>query len=454
MKKLILSSLLIIATTIISCNDDEGNISSESETAIFTVSIENIAPEKTFVKSGVFNIPVDNLGPGAATPGNRFEFIIDAGRSHNLSFATMLAATNDLFFAPDEEGIALYDGNGHPISGDVTNQIYLWDAGTELNEEPAVGPNTVTNQTARNTGEDENGTVRKIEDIDTDTFDYPPVNEIVNVSIAHAGGTRFKVTIEDLSTALLKTSEGERPAPISPGVWVVYNSNVPNPLFIENQHDLGQGIESIAEDGNPDILGEHVLGNTGVTYPASPGGWIVHQQGTKPFFTEGLDDYNDGIEAIAEDGSAVNLEMALSSLSGFKDGDIFDTPVGNSVPGAILPGNQFQFSFEASIGDQLSLATMLAATNDIFFGTADTGIPLFNTNGEPIGGDITNQVYLWDAGTEVNEEPAIGPNTVTNQLAPNTGTDQDEPVYLLNDVNDGFDYPTVNNVLKVTISVN
>ncbi|KKL45544.1 hypothetical protein LCGC14_2354640, partial [marine sediment metagenome] len=58
----------------------------------------------------------------------------------------MLAATNDVFFAPKDEGIALFDENGNPISGDITDQVYLWDAGTEVNEEPAIGPNTVTNQ--------------------------------------------------------------------------------------------------------------------------------------------------------------------------------------------------------------------------------------------------------------------------------------------------------------------
>jgi len=65
---------------------------------------------------------------------------------------------------------------------------------------------------------------------------------------------------------------------------------------------------------------------------------------------------------------------------------------------------------------------MLAATNDVFFGPKDLGIPLFDADNLALTGDISSQVYLWDAGTEGNEEPSIGPNTVTNQLAANTGT--------------------------------
>ena len=95
---------------------------------------------------------------------------------------------------------------------------------------------------------------------------------------------------------------------------------------------------------------------------------------------------------------------------------------------------------------------MLAATNDVFFGPGDTGIALFDSHGQPVTGDVTDQIRLWDAGTEGNEEPGIGPNTVTNQLAPNTGTKGEGKVQLLSDIGDGFSYPMVNAVLKVSIA--
>jgi len=40
---------------------------------------------------------------------------------------------------------------------------------------------------------------------------------------------------------------------------------------------------------------------------------------------------------------------------------------------------------------------------------AGSGIELFK-NGTPISGDITSQIILRDAGTEVNQEPGIGPD--------------------------------------------
>jgi hypothetical protein len=65
---------------------------------------------------------------------------------------------------------------------------------------------------------------------------------------------------------------------------------------------------------------------------------------------------------------------------------------------------------------------------------------------------VTDEVYLWDAGTEVNEQPAVGPDAVTNQLGPNTGIAEKAAVRLLSEVDDDdFDYPQVKQVLKVTI---
>jgi hypothetical protein len=419
----------------------------------FTVTLENVAEVKPFTSAGVFNTPLGDASPGPITPGKKYEFTIDAGRKQKLSFATMLAATNDLFFAPNGDGIALYDDNGEPINADVTDQIQLWDAGTEINEEPKVGANTVSKQAAPNTGPDEHGNVVSIADAtDGVAFDYPSVADVLTVSVAHLTGTQFKVTITNVSSeSALHTSEGDFAAPMSPGVWVVHNGK--DPLFSAGLPDRGQGIERIAEDGNPTELGAFVAAGSGITYPASPGAWVVHSAGSMPLFTEGEPDYGDGVEHIAEDGNPSALGASLGALDGQLGGGIFNIPVGKDAPGPILPGSKYQFSFEASPGDALSFATMLAATNDVFFGPKDVGIPLFDADDQPLTGDITDQIYLWDAGTEGNEEPGIGPHTVTNQLAPDTGTAGEDSVELLGNVNDGYTYPNVASVLKVTVSV-
>ena len=420
----------------------------------FTVTLENVAPTKLFTSSGVFNTPVGDLSAGAATPGKTYKFTVDAGRKQKLFFATMLAATNDLFFAPSGDGIPLYLDNGTPITADVTSQVYLWDAGTELNEEPFLGPNTVTKQAAPNTGPaDTNSNVRKIADVTEGfIFAYPAVASMLKVTVTHTTGTLFDITIDDLVGASLTASDAvSHPLPISPGVWVMSASA--NALFTAGMAAPAHGLESLAEDGNPATLGTYAATTSGITYPASPGAWLLHKTGSKPLFTAGVADYGKGIEAVAEDGNAAPLGASLSSLDGYISGAIFNTPVGAVTPGPILPGSQYSFTFDASPGDSLSFASMLAATNDVFFAPLDSGIPLFDTDNAPTTGDVSNQIYLWDAGTEGNEEPGIGPNTVTNQLAPNTGTPGEGKVQLLSAVTtDTYSYPSAQSVLKVTIS--
>jgi hypothetical protein len=416
----------------------------------FTVTLENVATAKSFTSAGVFDTPVGAGAPGPLTPGKKYEFTVDAGRKQKLSFATMLAATNDVFFGPNGDGIALYDEDGEPISGDVTDEVLLWDAGTEVNEEPKVGPNTVSKQAAPDTGPAENGNVVKLSDTD-DPFVYPSVADVMKVNVEHLDGARFKVTIENVSSdTALQTSEGDFPAPMSPGVWVIHGGK--DPLFTAGMPDRGQGLEHIAEDGNTTMLGAFVAEQSGLTYPASPGAWVVHSAGSKPLFSAGEPDYGDGIEHIAEDGNPSALADALSALDGQISSAIFNTPVGSAGPGPILPGLKYRFTFEASPGDALSFTSMLAATNDVFFAPSDGGIDLFDADDEPISGDVSDQIYLWDAGTEGNEEPGIGPNTVTNQSAPNTGTAGEGIVQLVSDVDDGYDYPAPTAVLKVTIT--
>ena len=70
----------------------------------------------------------------------------------NLSFATMFGMSDDWFFSSPPAGIALFDAWDQPISGDVSDQIGLFDAGTELNEELGIGPDTAPQQPAADTG--------------------------------------------------------------------------------------------------------------------------------------------------------------------------------------------------------------------------------------------------------------------------------------------------------------
>ena len=129
------------------------------ESSMFKVSIENVMENKDFLYSGVFNTPVGAMDPGGAGPGDMYSFAFEAGPGTFLSFATMFVKSNDLFYAPSGEGIELFSG-GVALTGDITSQIMLYDAGTEVNEEPGTGPNQPLN--GGDAGIVENGTVKDI----------------------------------------------------------------------------------------------------------------------------------------------------------------------------------------------------------------------------------------------------------------------------------------------------
>ncbi len=50
---------------------------------------------------------------------------------------------------------------------------------------------------------------------------------------------------------------------------------------------------------------------------------------------------------------------------------------------------------------------MFVGSNDLYFGTDENGLALYDGD-DPVSGDLTSQVYLWDVGTEVNEVPGAG----------------------------------------------
>ena len=113
---------------------------------------------------GVFNTPVGAMAAGPIRPGDSYEFTLTAAPGMKLFMTQMFGQSNDWFYAPGPNGIALFDAKSNAISGDVTDQLYLWDAGTEKDEEIGIGPNQGPRQKGLNTGEAENGVVHRVAD--------------------------------------------------------------------------------------------------------------------------------------------------------------------------------------------------------------------------------------------------------------------------------------------------
>lgn len=110
---------------------------------------------------GVFSTPKMAMAPGPIRPGETYEFTVNAMPGMKLMLTMMNGQSNDEFYAPEADGIALFDGKGVALTGDVTRKFVLWDAGTEVNEELGVGANQGPRQAGLNTGADEHGVVHR-----------------------------------------------------------------------------------------------------------------------------------------------------------------------------------------------------------------------------------------------------------------------------------------------------
>ncbi len=403
----------------------------------FTVTIENVSNDKRFFQHGLFSTPVGATTPGPAVPGTTaanggaYEFtfnagpVMTAGQRAKLMFITMLAASNDLFIAPDQNGIELYDVNNNPITGNISDRIFLWDAGTKNNDTDAD-----ENVAAQLYG----GTT------------YPAASSLVDVTISNVG-TLFTLRIAN------KTGDPSVPnSNLSPGVWGVHTVN--NPVFGTDRAAGTDGLKELAEDGNPAVLAATFDRNEGFAVPLTPGVFAVHSSQVRPVFEVGQVDRGVGLQALAEDGNPATLATALTQRTDLRTSGTFG---GTETIG---PGGTYSFTVDAEPGDYLTIVTMNGQSNDIIYTTPENGIPLYRTNGRPFNGNASRQLIAYDVGTEANEYPGAGLNQLPRQTAPNTGpADPDNTVRRVttDDINpsdDGFIYRPVGERVRVTITPN
>ncbi|TJY32184.1 spondin domain-containing protein [Pontimicrobium aquaticum] len=412
MKKLIFG-LLATVLLFASCSDDDNDSGFVINESNFTVLIENVFQPKGNFNSG---------STGFISPGESETITFNAGKGHFLQLATMFVQSNDLFYAPSDMGIPLYDQEGVALTGDITSMFNLWDAGTEVNEEPGIGENQAPRQSGANTGIDENGTVRLVSNVG-DGFVYPSNESVINISLAHDGGTEFTLTLSNISGSSVL------PTPLAPGAWAIHG-NGEKPIFEENTVATS-GLEGLAEDGANTELVDNLDLNTGLVSPFAPGAYNI---GQNTLFTIGSSASAE-MEALGEDGN----------VSGFTN--VYNTPDGASAPGPIFPGQSYSFSFNAANGDALSIALMLVQSNDWVIALDE--ISLFN-NGIPVSGNVTNLAQLLDVGTETDEYVGAGNNQAPRQSGPDTGADENGNVVVENNT---ASIPSISDMIKITIMV-
>jgi hypothetical protein len=183
-------------------------------------------------------------------------------------------------------------------------------------------------------------------------------------------------------------------------------------------------------------------------FALSPGLWMVHIKSTH-VFESGKKDRGQGLETQAEDGNPAVLAQSLEKHQGVQSLGVFNTPVGDSKPGPLGPGHAYEFVIAAMPGSRLTMTSMFGQSNDLFYAPQEAGIRLFDAQGKPVHGDVTRQLVLWDAGTEVNQEPGAGPDQAPRQHGPNMGMAENGVVHPVKDV---YTYPKTQDVLRVTIT--
>lgn len=189
--------------------------------------------------------------------------------------------------------------------------------------------------------------------------------------------------------------------------------------------------------------------------PLSPMVYAIHRM-DEPVFSDGEPERDNGLEEVAEDGSPGKLVEHLSMRDAVVDSGAVAVPNGADGPGPLTPGNTYEVSTDVSTNGQplyLSVVTMFVPSNDLFYALGGAGGMTLQKGSQLTSGDVTDRVSLWDAGTEINQEPGVGDHQVQRQRAAGVGDVERGTVAPIADVN-GYDYPDVADVLQVIVRPN
>lgn len=174
----------------------------------------NLAGKAGLRSSGFFNTPVGAAAPAPIFPGGAYEFFINGDPGDRFSLASMVVQSNDVFVGPGPNGIALFDGSGNPIHGDVTGDMPFWDVGAELNEAPGTGPNQAPRQLAANSGPGEGG----VSAFSNATRSLPLAGAMAEAEVSESNGA-FTFTFKNVSAGKGAIITPFSPSFMPPTTW-------------------------------------------------------------------------------------------------------------------------------------------------------------------------------------------------------------------------------------------
>lgn len=200
---------------------------------------------------------VGDTGAGAGPGGTHVIDVTPTAAFPNLSIASMVVESNDLFIAFPPAGVALLDGGGNPrpvadVQAEMNRVLAIWDAGTERNEAIGAGSTQAPRQAAGNTGAaDDDDTVRRYGDSANDL-----------AKLIASGFLSVEVSVEgaDVTVTLNNNSDDENvpyEATLAPLVSVLHDGTTA--LFTEGGAASAE-LQTLAEDGAADDLATLVSG--------------------------------------------------------------------------------------------------------------------------------------------------------------------------------------------------
>lgn len=430
MKRNILKAFMTLpaAALLVSCSKNN-----DVPTQLNTITIENVLDSKPLVESGTFK---GTGTPPVILPGQSVSFTFYAAKNQRLTFASMYGWSNDLFFAPENPGIKLYDEDATPITGDVSAQIKLWDNGTRVNQAPgmSVMHPGIAEATQKN--------IKEVNGMDDYGNAYLPASKLIKVSLAYNGNSSFTLTIVNNSNGTANET------PFSPGVWAISyvaggNLLLPQPIYSANM-PTANGLTNIAEMGDTSALNTYLTSITGIFTPMSPILVVVYNGTENPFYKTGENDRGEGLKELAQKGNADVLAASLKMKVGVKSVFVLKEPTSTVLLPRINSANGGKVSQQLNIaqGDRIAIATMYGFSNDWFFATTGNDIDAMQK------GDASSSIGLFDNGTAINQYPGAG---ITQFNLAGTPLEESKAIQAVPNPNGFTTLPSINNIIKVTL---
>ncbi|KAA2238427.1 hypothetical protein F0L74_19555 [Chitinophaga agrisoli] len=424
------SAIALLPLAIASCSKDDDNNQPPADKKS-TITIENVLDSRPLVESGTFQ---GTGSPALILPGQSTTIQFSAAKGEALTFAAMYGASNDLFFAPANPGIQVYDDKGMPIEGDVSAQVKLWDNGTRINQKPGA--------TVNHPGTADSKNITEVNGTDAQGNTYLAASKLVKATLKYNGNSTFTLTLQNTSGGTANET------PLSPGVWAVsyiVGGQLLNaaPLF-ENGKPTANGLTAIAEMGDNSQLSAYVKGITGIFTPLSPILVVVYNGIDNPIYKTGENDRGEGLKDLAQKGDATALAASLKGKAGVKAVYVLPAPSSKVLLPKIgdQPGSTVSQEITVGEGDRLAIATMYGFSNDWFFASADNGIPASQT------GDVSATIKLFDNGTAVDQFPGAG---ITQFNLAGTPLAETKVISEIPNPNAFTTLPGISNIIRVTL---